>query len=320
MYDPVLAALESLVVGEPQTAGGLQVFGVRYAVIPEPLPYLLLDEALQKGLLRIEEINESGQVPKLRAVNEADVAVFVLVGDQLIGAKQNRVVNTSILLKPKSAEIIPVSCVEQGRWAYRSHTFYSKGTAGHYSLRRAMQNYVTERLMMRGQFESDQASVWQEVRRKLEQLKSFSASEALEQAYEDYQYTLDELIKKHPVPEDSVGAVFAFNGEVAGLEVFDNAETLRKLWPKLLRSYGLDALTARCHQEISTTEVVDWIQNHGDLEFHAYKPPGMGEDIRFSNEYMTGSALVADGRVIHLSIFPQRKFKREMEVEEALVF
>ena len=41
-----------------------------------------------------------------------------------------------------------------------------------------------------------------------------------------------------------VGAVFAIRGQIAGLDVFDSPRTWASLMPKLVRSYGLDALEA----------------------------------------------------------------------------
>lgn len=309
MSEAIAALLKGLAVGEPREACGLQVFGVRCAVVPEQVSYYVLDEALQKGLLRVEEVGLSGHVPELKAVNEADLPVFLLVGDQLIGAKQNRVVNTSILLKAKSAEVIPVSCVEQGRWAYRRHDFYgtrfqSKGTAGHYELRRVLHWFVGHSLKHQRGYLSDQVGVWREVNRKLLELRSVSDSAALEQIYEDHRVALEELIAKHPVPEDAVGAMFVINGKIAGLEMFDKPDTLRKLWPKLIRSYGADTLRATNTKSLTREEVVSWLQNHQGFNYQTSKPPGLGEDIRFWNEHMIGSALVVDGRVIHLTVFP----------------
>lgn len=40
----------------------------------------------------------------------------MLEGEQIIGLKQNRIVNMSILIKENSELPVPVSCVEEGRW------------------------------------------------------------------------------------------------------------------------------------------------------------------------------------------------------------
>src|SRR5512136_2770294 len=85
--------------------------------------YLTLDEALAQKCARITEVSEGGRVPELRFVNESDRSVFVLDGEELTGAKQNRVVNLSILAPAGKTLIIPVSCVEAGRWRHTSREF-----------------------------------------------------------------------------------------------------------------------------------------------------------------------------------------------------
>lgn len=47
---------------------------------------------------------------------------FLLDGEELVGAKQNRILNLSILVPGQTSLEIPVSCVEQSRWSrlYRS--------------------------------------------------------------------------------------------------------------------------------------------------------------------------------------------------------
>jgi hypothetical protein len=74
----------------------------------------LLD-ALLAGLLSITEIG-SGTVPTLLATNDGSTDVLVLDGEQLIGARQNRMINRTVLLPGKSRTEITVSCMEQGRW------------------------------------------------------------------------------------------------------------------------------------------------------------------------------------------------------------
>ncbi len=71
------------------------------------------------------EMNESGTVPELKLVNKSVEKVLVIDGEELRGAKQNRIVNASFMIAGNSEVIIPVSSVEQGRWSYRSRDFSS---------------------------------------------------------------------------------------------------------------------------------------------------------------------------------------------------
>jgi len=70
-------------------------------------------------------VSEGGRVPELKMINKSDDKILVIEGEELIGARQNRVVNATFLIPAHAEVIIPVSCVEQGRWAYRSQRFQS---------------------------------------------------------------------------------------------------------------------------------------------------------------------------------------------------
>jgi len=39
------------------------------------------------------------------------------LGEELVGGKQDRIVNSSFLIAGKTEVVIPVSCVEQGCWS-----------------------------------------------------------------------------------------------------------------------------------------------------------------------------------------------------------
>jgi hypothetical protein len=81
------------------------------------LSYVTLSEALTLGTLTVSEVSTQASVPDLLAVNKGDLPVLILDGEELAGAKQNRTLNTSVLLSAHSETIIPVSCTEQGRWS-----------------------------------------------------------------------------------------------------------------------------------------------------------------------------------------------------------
>lgn len=62
-------------------------------------------------------------MPLLTVVNHADSPVLLLDGEELVGALQDRVLNSTVLLPAHAWLMIPVNCVEEGRWGSRSPAF-----------------------------------------------------------------------------------------------------------------------------------------------------------------------------------------------------
>ena len=68
--------------------------------------YVTLDEALARGL-RIREVDEAGTVPELVVENPLAERVLLYDGEELVGAKQNRILNVSVLVEAKSSAADP---------------------------------------------------------------------------------------------------------------------------------------------------------------------------------------------------------------------
>ena len=64
----------------------------------EGLDHLTLKEALDKDALLISEVSHGGSVPELKVINKGSAPVLLLDGEELSEAKQNRVLNTTILV------------------------------------------------------------------------------------------------------------------------------------------------------------------------------------------------------------------------------
>ena len=184
MSQTLSSRLETVEVDEPVEAGGLQVFALRWRP-GQPLTYATLDDGLASGLLEVTEVAESGSVPTLKVTNKGDAPAFLMAGEQLSGGKQNRVLNASILVAPHSDLPIPVSCVERGRWAYRSSKFGSAGSSSHSHLRKLMHGHATLSYRAEGKPSSRQSEVWKEVDRKMSETGSHSDTMVLQQMYED---------------------------------------------------------------------------------------------------------------------------------------
>jgi hypothetical protein len=300
--------LRTVDVGVPQEAEGLQLFGLRW--LPgRSLPYATLDEALAEKTLEISEVSASGSVPTLRVSNRGDRMVFLMAGEQLIGAKQNRILNASILVPAQSELPIPVSCVEAGRWRYRSPHFSSDGTMAHGALRKVVSHGVKGSYERAGQPTSDQGAVWGEVARKLTKLGSVSASSELHQAYADHAYRLSDFLAKLTVPAGCSGVAFALGGRLLAVDLFDQPATLVKLWEKLIRAYALDALeeAGETKPAVSAESVRHWLQEVAEARPETFKSPGLGDDIRLEGTSVVGAGLVVDEVPIHVELFAEVK-------------
>ena len=123
-----------------------------------------LHEAFEKNMIVVKELEEGERVNTIELENLSESYIFILDGDILKGAKQNRVVNTSVLVAPKTKIILPVSCVEEGRWQYKSSRFKPSDEIAHRSIRFSKANYISEsKKQNRSDFAADQSVVWNKV-------------------------------------------------------------------------------------------------------------------------------------------------------------
>jgi hypothetical protein len=100
-----------------------------------------------------------------------------------------------------------------------------------------------------------------------------------------------------------VGAVFALDGRIVGLEVFDAADTWRRLSRKVYRSYALDALDAGSRVGDLRIGVHEWLQMVAAAPVSQSPSIGLGQDARFDDSQLSGGALVVDDGLIHCAAF-----------------
>jgi len=102
-------------IDTPQRHDRLTVFPVVASDEPQ-LSYLLLTDALRRGVLTIEPIG-SGAIPHLMAQNLGSEPVLILDCETMKGVGENHSTNQSVLLGPDSVTKIPISCHESGKWS-----------------------------------------------------------------------------------------------------------------------------------------------------------------------------------------------------------
>ncbi|HIJ35860.1 MAG TPA: hypothetical protein HPP59_01105 [Deltaproteobacteria bacterium] len=151
--------LEQLKVGRKQFYKNLAIYPL-LSTYASGLEYLLLDEALRQDLMEVAEVSSHGSVPELKVVNKSPRMILILDGEELVGAKQNRIVNTTILVQGNTTIVIPVSCVEHGRWSYDSPRFHSQERMMSSNLRAMKSEQVSYSIRSSGEFRSDQGAIW----------------------------------------------------------------------------------------------------------------------------------------------------------------
>ena len=270
-----------------------------------PLDYLLLEDGIRQGNVRVTEVHAGGSVPDLRLENNADLPVLLVDGEELVGAKQNRVPNLTILAPAKQVTVIPVSCVEAGRWGM---SWGDLKTADYmmYSLGRGERlAQVTESMRSNGTRKSDQQAVWRNIAAKATRLKASSPTGAMSAIFESQASSLEEFTRAFTWQEGQCGVAFAIGGRVLGLEVFDHAEAMRRFFQKLVRSYALDALDAdsSAHEPASVEAACALVTQIGAAQSFAEQALGLGKDVRFNGPEISGAALWAQERYVHICSF-----------------
>ncbi len=298
--------VETLQIGDPISHANLTLVPLRGEGCGR-LDYILSTEAVESQKLTVSEVDDSGRVPELLAVNTSEQLILLLDGEELVGAKQNRILNTSILLKPKSKTKIPVSCVEQGRWHHISRAF-SSGSYSPPPMRAHKSRDVSRNLVACGAAVSNQTRIWKQVDDCLSKADVDSPTGSMHDIVQKYRRSFETYIKALKYPAKARGVVVAITGKFAAMDLFDKPSTLESIWPRLVEGYAMDAIVRRKKTKkinaFTAKGVSALLENVGDIDCTVCPSVGLGKDWRFESQGILGQALVAKRTCLHLSTFP----------------
>jgi hypothetical protein len=276
-------------LGDAHTHAGLTVVPLFSREEPR-LEYLGLDEALARGL-RVREVDESGSVNDLVVENPLDELVLLYEGEELVGAKQNRVVHRSALVGGRSRTSLPVDCVEHGRWAYRTRVFASADRVAYPEQRR---------LRHAG---GGQGEVWANVSAKAARHAARSATDAQEAIYEKRATTLDEYLSALPRLDGQSGVLVGIGGVIACLDYVGRADVFAGLYAKLLRGYALDATERPVPKRLARRAVESFLHGIERAPRRLAPAVSLGSESRFAGPIL-GIELIAHGEIVCLTAFP----------------
>lgn len=249
----------------------------------------------------------------MRVTNRGHRALLFVFGEEILGAKQNRVANASFLVPAKSEVVLDVSCVEAGRWSRaRGGRFRGSGQVLSHSLRRKMATKVAAARRRGLGFHSDQGEVWHDISERLDLSNVASPSSAYADYLDSRSTDLDELAKAFRPLDNQVGFVACIGDQIAGIELIGEPAVFRASFQALLRSYAIDAVDASIVRQIDGAQPKDgprfdapepFLEALARARFTSSPSLGAGEDLRLEGGGVSGCALIHDD-LVHLTAFP----------------
>ena len=295
--------LEDISFGDGQNYNGITLFPLMNSM--DAIQYITLKEAYENQLIKISEISDSGSVPELNVVNLGQKNILLIDGEELAGAKQNRIINTSIMIPIKGDLVIPVSCTEEGRWSYNTPTFYDSDELATSSIRASKVNNVSNNLNNHMSYASDQSDIWNNIRAMRNKDNISSRTGSMKDVY-DHKRTLLDMITGHfPIQKGQKGLMVYYNNKFIGLDVFSSETAYQQYHKKLLRSYMISIPNSNASILNNTididTELI--LKNIKACNEKIFRSNGVGNDHRYTGYGMVGLMLSVENQFIHAAFF-----------------
>jgi hypothetical protein len=263
-------------------------------------------------LLRVAETG-SGEVPRLQVTYKGKGKTFIMTGEIVTGAKQDRMSANDVVLGPTDRGIsLAVYCVEQGRWTQQSAYFASGGTTAAKTARKSAVN------------KAGQGQIWNDVAAKSRDSNVSSQTGTMQAVYNDsrirkelaaYEKDLKDLPAKVP---DMVGFIALAKGQIMSADLFANTKLFSDLWPKLLKAAALDAVTAKQTGSTTPEAIAAFLDGGLAGGFKETPNPGLGSEYLIAGkDGITGSVLVSGEKVVHLALFADEKGSGHREFERS---
>ena len=173
---------------------------------------------------------------------------------------------------------------------------------------------MSDSLKQSGDYNSDQGAIWDEIQELSASAGIHSPTGAMKDVFEGKKDDLEEYIKAFQCLPHQKGMFVLVGGEVAGWDMLSRESAFRVIFPKLVKSYALDAVLERGKKKGSSKkpreEARRFLQEIKDCKEKKYPSAGQGWDYRFEEKDKVGSALVYRQRIIHMAFFKISKEER----------
>ena len=292
------AWLSRLDVRAPRTYKGMKVFPLTARGDFKLGDLLTLDEALKSKALVVTEMEGGARVNELKLENVGGRPVFIMGGEIMRGAKQDRTLQGDVVIPPKSGPmVVRAFCTEQGRWTEQTASFQAADAAVPNSVRGAAKS------------EKAQGAVWDSIAENQAKLKVAAPTSAAREVYQnpkvqqDTKPFVDAFLDLPARQRELVGVAVTFGDRLIAVDVFGDDALLAKLYPKLLRAYVVDVVGDAWRGDRGADDVRKLLAGAGGAAWSAGKTDGVGTALEFRTGKLHGTAIVERDAVLHVDMF-----------------
>jgi hypothetical protein len=298
-------------LGAPVTHNKLTVFPVLTDEATAGADFITLDEGLRSGKIIITELGADGrsrsinrrrisddaEVNKLALTNRSGKPLVLIAGEMILGGKQDRIVGHDCIIEASNTPVpLDVFCVEHGRWSGGSAFGESIAAAGRGSGNGAgpapgsaaskgslpmmtLAPLALPNIREKAQATKSQGEVWTAVADAVSANATTTRTGNLTSVYKDKRVNTklagyERVFKGKLITGNIVGVVVAVGNKIVSADVFANHSLFRAYWPKMLKSYALEA--------VSTTEADSQQARRADAEAFLARVQGNETESRES--------------------------------------
>lgn len=282
-------------LGSPFTHNNLTVFPVLADGSTAAADLITLDEGLRSGKVIITELGTDGrsrtinrrrmsddaEVNRLALTNKSGKALVLIAGEMIVGGKQDRIVGHDCIIEASNTPVpLDVFCVEHGRWSGGASFGQSvadgnstgrgrglgSGSGGGVGPSRGgapamIAPMALPNIREKAQASKSQSEVWNAVAETVTVMSTTTPTGNLNSVYQDKRVNnklggYERAFNGRLSGNNIVGVVVAVGDEIVSADVFANHSLFRAYWPKMLKSYALEAVstTKSSAQQVSRTD------------------------------------------------------------------
>ena len=259
-------------LGSPFTHNNLTVFPVLGDESTSSADLITLDQGLRSGKVTITEfgadgrsrtinrrqMGDSAEVNRLALTNKSGKPLVLIAGEMILGGKQDRIVGHDCIIESSNTPVpLDVFCVEHGRWSGGAAFGENVAAGGSGNGRGAGASRTVDvmaaplalpNIREKAQAKKSQDEVWSAVAETVTVNATSSPTGNLNSVYKDKRVNTkldgyERAFRDRLSAGNIVGVVAAIDGKIVSADVFANHSLFQAYWPKMLKSYALEAVS-----------------------------------------------------------------------------